>query len=145
VSRRCLLSPNLDVGPDMTEEAGKRLTVRIPSSLTELLDRRCQLTGLTLSEAVRGAVEVALGPGVSPCNGTPPPAFSASDYAFPRQLDELLPRYRAFGMEIWKELRRCFGALVAICEVVRQHSQNAQDRALCAELVRLGKLFGLLP
>ena len=101
-----------------------------------------------MSEAVRGAVEVALRPELSPppsCAVEPSAAFSASDYAFPRQLEEFLPRYRAFGMEIWKERRRCFGALVAICEVVRQHSQNAQDRALCAELVRLGKLFRLLP
>lgn len=125
----------------------KRITIRLNPLVGDLLDRRCQQTGQTVSQVVRGALELAIGPTASEnprgerSPSLPPPS---PDYAFPQQLQELLPRYRAFGMTIYVERRRCFEGLLAICEVVQGHSQNAQDRALCAELLRIGRKFGLL-
>jgi len=123
----------------------KRITVRLDQSQTELLAEICRTTGQSPSQVVRASLQLGLVPQVSEkqeSGGFGIKPERAQAYIFPPELAGLLSSYRAFGMEIWPERRRCFGALLAICEVARAHSQNAQDQALCAELVRLGRRFG---
>ena len=126
-------------------ERKKRITVRLDQLLAEVLAETTRKTGQSLSQVVRASLQLGLVPQVSEKQesgsfGIKPER--AQTYIFPPELADLLPRYRAFGMELWPERRRCFGALLAICEVARAHSQNAQDRALCAELLLLGKRLG---
>jgi len=123
----------------------RRVSVRLDEFLAALLAETCQKTGQNPSEIVRASLQLGLGPQVSEKQesgsfGIKPER--AQTYIFPPELADLLPRYCAFGMEIWPERRRCFGALLAVCEVARAHSQDAQDVALCTELLRLGKRFG---
>lgn len=133
----------------MAERSTKshRITIRLHPHLAGILDERCRQTGQNPSEVVRSALALMLasdGPQPAPSIPAGHSKSAEDGYVFPRELEELLPRYRAFGMEIWKERRRCTGFLLAICEVAREHSQNAQDRALCAEILRIGRQFGLL-
>lgn len=93
---------------------------------------------------MRSALELALGSKTHERHKELAQApVAPSVYVFPRELQHLLPGYRAFGMEAVRERRRCFGALLAVCEVVREHTGNRQDRTLCAELLQIGKRFGL--
>lgn len=124
-----------------------RITVRLDPPLARLVGERCRVEGRTVSNIVRGALEFTLraedqltGEGKATASFSP----SRPAYVLPRELHESLPRYRAFGAEIFKERRRCLGALLAISAVVLEHSQNAQDLAFCAELSWLGRSFGLL-
>lgn len=139
-----LTRPGLST-PEHFEAAKPRITVRLDRPLARLVGERCRAEGRTVSDIVRGALEFTLRAEdqvteeVKRTASRPRPA-----YVFPRELHELLPRYRAFGAEIRKERRRCFGALLAICEVVREHSRSAEDLSLCAEISRLGKILGLL-
>ena len=137
--------PVAQPGPRQRER-GKRITVRLDKPLAEILADTSRKMGQSPSEIVRASLRSGLVPQApekqeSGSFGIAPEG--AQSYAFPSELGDLLPRYRAFGMEIWQERRRCFGALLAICEVARQHSRNARDRAICAELLRLGKRFGI--
>jgi len=123
----------------------KRVTIRLDGPLADLLAETTRKTGQSLSQVVRASLQLGLVPQVSEKQesgsfGIKPER--AQTYIFPPELAKLLPGYRAFGMEIWPERRRCFGALLAICEVARANSQNAQDQALCAELLLLGKRLG---
>ena len=124
-----------------------RITLRIDASMRRVLERRRQQTGQTVSQVARGALELALRAEVTEGQQTDQPdqrRTVAPNYALPPDLQRLLPQYRSFGAQIWQERRRCLGALLAICEVVREQSRNAQDQALCAEILRIGKRFGLL-
>ena len=124
-----------------------RITIRINGLSRQLLEDRCQRTGQSVSETVRCALHVALGTNNSVCQSvetTQAVQRGAINYNFPGELSDLLPRYRAFGMQIYAERRRSVAALLAACEIVREHSGNAQDRALCAEILRIGRQFGLL-
>jgi hypothetical protein len=125
-----------------------RITVRVNDPLRGLLEQRCQQAGQSVSEVVRNALELAFGQE----NPAQPPvgqhSFGSSagpaEYVFPRELNEMASRYVAFGMEAVKERRRAFGALLAVSEFVRQNSQNPQDRALCVDLLQVGRRFGLI-
>lgn len=126
---------------------GRRITVRLHGSAIHLLERRHQQTGQNLSEIVRNALQFALQAGSDEGQRIPDSQFRQkvpSSYTFPRDLQPLLPQYRVFGTQIWQERRRCFGALLAICELVREQTGSPQDQALCAETLRIGKLYGLL-
>lgn len=127
------------------QPATSRICVRINRSLSQLLGRRCQQTSQSLSAIVRSGLELALGSETQERHEELARApVAPSVYVFPRELQHLLPGYRAFGMEAVRERRRCFGALLAVCEVVREHTGNRQDRALCAELLQIGRRFGPL-
>ncbi len=126
-----------------------RITIRLGDQLECALTERRKQTGQSITDVLRSALAVTL------ASDSPPPSFpdvqlsqpqGASDgYIFPRELEDFLRCYRGFGMEIWPERRRCFGRLLAACEAARGHSKNVQDRALCAEILRIGRLYGLLP
>jgi hypothetical protein len=72
-------------------------------------------------------------------------ANATDEYRFPQELREFLVPYSNFGAQIWAERRRGFAHLLAICEVARAHSQSPQDSALCADILRIGQRFKLLP
>jgi hypothetical protein len=129
-------------------KTSKRVTIRISGALREILEQRSRSTGQDLSTIVRAALELTI-----VCQTRPEQAVekfvptrpeTRPVYIFPRELEQLLPRYRSFGMEAMRERRRGFGALLAVCEVVREHTKNIQDRVLCAELLQIGRRFGLL-
>jgi hypothetical protein len=64
-------------------------------------------------------------------------------FAFPPEVQQLVPSYRAFGTVLPKERRLRFMGLVALCGLVAETSENSQDALLCAELIALGRRFGL--
>lgn len=145
------------LSPAITQTAGEmaptRLTVRLVPKAAELLANLCRTSGQTASEVIRMALQQYLNPiaaaaerpSILSNNEKTGGEKATGEYSFPSELHDLLPQFRNFGMELRPERRRCFARLLAACEAAREHSQNAHDRALCAEILRIGRLFGLLP
>jgi len=124
---------------------GSRITIRINVPLGSRLRDRCEQTGQSVSEVVRAALELAFAPAaLERPQEANQPSKELSAYVFPRDLQNLLPQYRAFGLEAVKQRRRSFHGLLAVCEVVRENTKATQDRALCTELLELGERFGLI-
>jgi hypothetical protein len=124
----------------------KRITVRLDDTLTQLLASQSRIGNQSLSEIVRSSLEFALvprAPEKQESRSVGSEQEIALDYIFPADLKDLLPKYRPFGTEIWIERRRCFQALLAICEVARELSRNARDQTICVELLALGRRLGL--
>jgi hypothetical protein len=119
-----------------------RITIRVTTAASQLLEEKCKETGQTRSEVLRNALDLVLAPSdVSP--DVRHTAEAAGCDAFPAHLAELLPRYQAFGTEIWRERRRLFQSLLAAAEIASRNGQQ-HDTALLAELMRIGGSFGLL-
>lgn len=127
-----------------------RITIRLDNQMERALAERCQQSGQSASEVLRSALALLVAPPINPQRGLDSrisqPEAQNSEYAFPGALRDLLPRYRAFGLDVWAERRRRFCDLLASCEVARDFGKNAtDDLALCVEVVRIGRLFRFLP
>jgi hypothetical protein len=151
-----LFTPDLaEVQPDGQVRAGgivigsraRRISFRLNGKLRRCLEERSQQTHQTVSEVIREALEFALQP--KPASEMPTQAVatasrSSSPCALPPEVQELLPANRGLGAQMLKERRIRFRNLVALCEATRESTQTGQDAALCAQLVDIGKHFGLL-
>ena len=61
----------------------------------------------------------------------------------PPSVAEMESQYRAFGAQIWKERRVLFQRTVLAAKIAQSNNENPKDAALYAELLRLGRQFGL--
>ena len=120
-----------------------KITFRLPPDLKLLLARRFNITGQTTSEAVRELLEYALVSGTG--SSVPEDGVETGPgYEFPDELISELLSVEHVGASAWVELRLQFPRLVALSEVARQIGQRPVDQALCAELLRIGRMFKLL-
>ena len=140
---------DLDKSPSKAaSDPGLRISVRIESRLAARVIERCTDTGLSLSDFVRRSLSHAVGtqpPSLAPVVPPNPPVNRQTEaYEFPKPLEGLLPQFRAFGGGVWTERRLRFRATLVLAEIARQNSGSEHDLALCSELVRVGRRFGLL-
>jgi len=61
-----------------------------------------------------------------------------------KEILELLPHYRACGLQLRKERRILFHRIVAATLVAQENAENKADAELCRQLLRLGQSYGLL-
>lgn len=61
----------------------------------------------------------------------------------PPSIAELESQYRAFGAAIWKQRNVLFQRTVVAAKIAQSNNENPKDAELYAELLRLGKQFGL--
>ena len=129
-------------------DPGLRISVRLESRLAARVTEICHETGLTLSDFVRRSLSHAVStqtPPPGPVVPADPPVNRQTEaYEFPKPLEGLLPQFRAFGGGVWTERRLRFRATLVLAEIARQNSGSEHDLALCSELVRVGRRFGLL-
>ena len=140
---------DLDKSPSKAaSDPGLRISVRLESRLAGRVAERCQETGLSLSDFVRRTLSQSVNtqtPPPAPVGPADPPINRQTDvYEFPKPLEGLLPQFRAFGGGVWKERRLRFRATLALAELARLNSGSEHDLALCSELVRIGRRFGLI-